>query len=317
MGRSGWRNSGGAAGVARAMRLPSAAFFLIAGLVAGCADAPSEAGRPLDARGGERHDLHEMPDSGQDSLRAEIEVPLGRVEIGTAEAGALVQTEVTLPPDGPRPRTSTATDNLGGATRARYRLAFGETAADFDDVRSLGRGVAVRLLLGRRAPTDLSLQLGVADADLDLTGVPLARLTVHAGAGRTRLAFREANPVEMRDLTIRAGVRAFETEGLGWARAERLRFEGGVGRFGVDLSGGPARAGATADLTVGVATLAVTLPPGPVRLTVRDAPGLRVTLPEGYVVEGDGRYASPGAGADAFSVRIQTGPGRIHIRVAE
>jgi len=297
------------------MRTPLAAVLLL--LAAGCSDAPPEPARSVDARGGERHDLHEMADDGQDSLRAALQIPLGRVEVGTAEVGALIQTEVTLPPDGPRPRAATATDDLGGVTRATYRLSLGEAVADFDDVRSLGRGVGVRLLMGRRAPTDLSLDLGVADAELDFTGVPLARLAVHAGAGRTRLSFADANPVEMREMTIRAGVRAFESEGLGWARARRLTFEGGVGRFGVDLSGGQARPGATADLTVGLAQLDVTLPPGPVRLSVGNAPGLRVSLPEGFVVEGDGRYASPGASADAFAVRIDAGPGRIRVHVAE
>lgn len=306
------------------MRTSPLALLLVAAgcltAAAGCGDAPPEtveATRPVDARGGERHDLHEMADDGQDSLRATLRIPLGRVEVGRAEPGALIQTEVTLPADGPRPHATTTTDDLGGVTRATYRLSLDEATADFEDVRSLGRGVGVRLLLGRRAPTDLSVDLGVADADLDLTGVPLARLSVLAGAGRTRLAFTGANPVEMREMQIRAGVRAFESEGLGWARARRLTFDGGVGRFSVDLSGGEPAPGASAVLRVGVARLDVTLPPGAVRLAIRDAPGLRVSLPEGFVVEGDGRYASPGAGPEAFTVRIESGPGRIRLDVAE
>lgn len=296
--------------------------LLLATFLAACADAPpgdAPAG-PTNAteRDGLRRELAEMPDEGQDSLRAEIKVPLGRVRVGEAEPGALVQVETVLPAAGPRPRVEATTERDGAATRAVFRLGLEAETAGVRDLRSLGRDVAWTLLLGRRAPTDLALDLGLADADLDLTGVPLARLSVRAGAGRTRLAFAAPNPVEMRELRVQAGVRAFDAEGLGWARARRLTFEGGVGRFAVDLSGGVPVPGAEALVRVGVGTLELTLPAAPARLIVAGhAPGRRVVPPEGFVVESEGVYASPGAGADALAVRVESGPGRVRVYVGE
>jgi hypothetical protein len=115
---------------------------------------------------------------------------------------------------------------------------------------------------------------------------------------------------------IKAGVSAFSAEGLGYFRARRLRFEGGVGRFALDFRGAAPAPGAEATLRLGVGELDVTLPEG-VPLIV-EAPGGRlsaVEMPAGLVSLGAGRYATPGAGPDAFTVRIASGPGRVRVRL--
>ena len=284
--------------------------------VAGCQSEP-----PVDANEAPvalERDLVEVPDSGQVSVRADVAIPLGRVTVGRAERGTLFQAETALPAGGARPILRTETVDAESGPRATVRLSLNGETASVEDLRTLGDDVAWRLLFARRVPTDLSLDLGLAGADLDLTGVPLSRLAVNAGAGRTRLVFTAANPVAMRELTIRAGVRSFTGEGLGWARFERLSFEGGVGRFAVDLSGGALAPGARATLRVGVASLEVTLPRGhPTVIEVTGAPGLSISPPEGFVVAGEGRYASPGAdgNAEALTVRVEAGPGRVRFRV--
>ncbi len=296
------------------MRLLPTLLLVVA--VAGCqSEAPA-----ADAPAAPRRDLFEVADDGQTSVRADLTIPLGRVTVGEAEAGTLFQAEITRPSDGARPSLDTETVDTERGPQATVRLTLDGEVATFDDLRTLGDGGTWTLLFGRRAPLDLSLDLGLADADLDLTGVPLSRLAVQTGAGRTHLAFTAPNPVAMRELTIRAGVRSFTAEGLGWARAERITFEGGVGRFSVDLSGGTPTPGATATLRVGVATLEVTLPRGvPTVVEVASAPGLSITPPEGFVVAGEGRYASTAGAeddADAFVVRVESGPGRVRFTIA-
>lgn len=300
------------------MRLspPLLLLLALAGLaVAGCqSEAPADAASATLTR-----DLVEVPDSGQVSVRADVTIPLGRVTVGEAEAGTLFQAETTLPAGGARPSLRAETVDAESGPRATVRLSLDGETASVEDLRTLGADVSWRLLLGRRAPTDLSLDLGLAEADLDLTGAPLSRLAVTAGAGRTRLVFTAANPVPMREMAIRAGVRSFTGEGLGWARFERLTFEGGVGRFAVDLSGGALAPGTRATLRVGVASLEVTLPRGhPTVVEVTGAPGLSVSPPEGFVVAGEGRYATPGAedDADALTVTVESGPGRLRFRVS-
>ena len=63
--------------------------------------------------------------------------------------------------------------------------------------------------------------MGAAEADLDLTGVPLRRLMLVCGVARTTLRLRAPNPEVAAEVDIKAGVSAFSAEGLGHLRAHR------------------------------------------------------------------------------------------------
>ena len=300
--------------------------LLLALALAACAppDAADEAPAAADAAAasadaaepaGARRVLVEVPDRGETTVRADLDLGLGSVTVGEAEAGALFQADVTLPVDGLRLRVDTTTAQTERGPQARVRLGLdGDGASPGDLDRT--RGLAWRLLFSHRAPLDLALTMGAAEADLDLSGLPLRRLAVTCGVARTTLRLARPNPERGADVAIKAGVSAFRGEGLGHLRFRRLSFEGGVGRFALDFRGAPPEPGAEASLRVGVGNLDVTLPAG-VPLVV-EAPGGRLSaleLPPGLVTLGQGRYATPGAGPDAFTVRIASGPGRVVVKV--
>lgn len=294
------------------------------------ADAASDAalaGAPAGSPAGEtaaraapaeaRRDLVEVVDRGEASVRADLDLGLGRVTAGEAERGTLFQAEVAFPVDGLRAELQTETVPTEGGPQARVRLGLGGDAASPGDLDRT-RGLSWLLLFSHRTPLDLSVRMGAAEADLDLTGVPLRRLAVVCGVAQTTLRLAGRNPERAAEVEIKAGVSAFTGLGLGHLRARRLRFEGGVGRFALDFRGARPEPGAEASLRVGVGELTVTLPAG-VPLVV-EAPGGRlsaVELPPGLVTLGRGRYATPGAerDADAFTVRIASGPGRVVVRV--
>ena len=264
-----------------------------------------------------RRDLLEVTDQGEASVRADLELGIGTVSVGEAEPGALFQAEVALPAKGLRTTFETTTVPTESGPQARVRLGLaGEAASPGDLDRT--RGLEWRLLFSHTTPLDLAVTLGAAEASLDLTGVPLRRLSLTSGVARSTLRLRAPNPESAADVEVKAGVSAFAGEGLGHLRFRRFRFEGGVGRFALDFRGAPPEPGASATLSVGVGELAVTLPAG-VPLVV-EAPGGRlsaVDLPAGLVTLGQGRYATPGAETDpdAFTVRIASGPGRVRVRV--
>ena len=282
--------------------------------LAGCS-APEDSAEATAASGEPRRDLVEVPDRGEASVRADLDLGLGTVTVGEAERGALFQAEVVLPVDGLRADLRTETVQTESGPQARVRLGLGGEGASPGDLDRT-RALAWRLLFSHRTPLDLSVRMGAAEADLDLTGVPLRRLTVVCGVARTTLRLRAPNPEVAADVDIKAGVSEFSAEGLGYLRARRLTFEGGVGRFALDFRGSAPEPGAEATLRLGVGELDVTLPEG-VPLVV-EAPGGRlsaVEMPAGLVTLGAGRYATPGAGPDAFTVRIASGPGRVRVRL--
>lgn len=289
-----------------------------ASMAAESADASTGAAPTADASepAGARRVLVEVPDHGEASVRADLDLGLGTVTVGRAEPGALFQADVSLPVAGLRLRVDTTTAATERGPQARVHLGLdgdGASPGDLDRTRDL----TWRLLFSHRTPLDLAVTMGAAEADLDLSGVPLRRLAVTCGVARTTLRLTRPNPERGADVEIKAGVSAFRGVNLGHLRFRRLRFEGGVGRFALDFRGARPEPGAEATLRVGVGNLDVTLPAG-VPLVV-EAPGGRlssVQLPPGLVTLGQGRYTTPGAGPDAFTVRIASGTGRVAVRLA-
>ena len=255
----------------------------------------------------------EVPHEGETALEAEFELALGRVEVGRAEAGYLFQAEVALEDDKMIPGLDVERDG------ERTHLTLGFASGDGDD------GITVRglkapeenewlLFLSDDVDLDLGFEFGMADADLDLTGLRVERLRVESGMATTRLAFDARNPVAMDVLEIDAGMAKFFGERLGNARFETFTFDGGAGSFDLDFTGGPLPRGARADLEVGMATLRVTLPDeAPVILRAPDSWLARVEIPEGYTKRGKGLWHSQHVRneADAFTVNIDAGMGKV------
>lgn len=295
-----------------------ALVLLVCPLVGCSADAPeAPQAESADASGDVRRELVEVLQNGEASVRADLDLGLGTITVGEAEAGALFQAEVTLPLAGLVPELETETVATESGPQARIRLGLGGEAANPKELGET-RGLVWRLLFSHQTPLDLSLELGATDADLDLTGVPLRRLRVVCGVGEARLHADTPTSERGADIEVKAGVSAFTGDGLGNLRFRRFRFEGGVGRFALDFRGAAPEPGAEASLKVGIGELDVVLPRG-VPLVV-EAPSGRlssVELPAGLVTLGRGRYATPGAerDPDAFTVRISSGPGKVRVRV--
>ncbi|MFN3597982.1 MAG: hypothetical protein ACK41D_12025 [Rubricoccaceae bacterium] len=275
--------------------------------------------RAGDDASGLRRALLELPDEGQDALELRAQLALGRVRLAEAEAGTLFQAEARLPEGmlAPTLEARTEAGPAGRVAHATLRLDGEETS-----LRELRRGeqAAWTLSFSRRTPLRLALELGAADAALDFSGVPLERLTLGSGLARTRVVFAAPNPAVLDTLRVRAGLAAFSAEGLGYARAQTVLFDGGAGRFRLDFSGTPPRPGARVRAGVGLADLTIVVPDGhPVVVVAPHSSVTSLRLPEGFVGDGEGRFSSPGtspADSSALRVRLGAGPGRIRVQLA-
>ena len=258
----------------------------------------------------------EVPDDGERSLEADFELALGRIAVGEAERGYLFQAEVALEDEDMKPGLDLDVED----GHARLELGF---ASDSKGTT----GLTVRgfkppeenewlLFFSRRVPLDLQFELGMAEADLDLTGFQVQRLGIESGMATTRLTFDRPNALEMEELTIDAGMAKFYGERLGNARFRHLTFDGGAGSFVLDFTGGPLPPGAHAEINAGMCALRVVLPEGvPIVLEAPDSWLTRVELPNGFVKRGAGLWHSEAVrdAADAFHVEIDAGVGKVSI----
>lgn len=260
----------------------------------------------------------EVPLERETSLHANLELALGHITVGKAEEGYLFQAEVALEDEDMVPEMQYERDGRVG----HLSLGF-ESGGKEDGGLSVG-GFNVPednewlLFLSDRIGLDLAFELGMAEADIDLTGLRVERLSVESGMAETRLVFDEPNPVVMGSLNVDAGMAKFEGHKLGNARFEQFSFSGGAGAFELDFTGGPLLPGAEADIEVGVSSLQVLLPQdAPVVLYAPDSWLARVEVPIGYIKRGKGVWHSARVEdeEDAFVVRIDAGLGKVAVNV--
>ena len=252
--------------------------------------------------------LFEVPHNGEQQLAATFEIGLGAVRLGRAAAGQLVQAEIVVTRAGLEPSFSYVPDGDGG------RLEVGLSGEG-----SL-RGGKNRwdLRLSDQVPLALAVELGMAEAQLDLSGFRLTALDIEAGMADATVRFDTPNRETIETVTFSAGMAEFKALGLGHARFRRLRFEGGAGRFVLDFRGEALLPGAVAELSLGMASAEVMLPTGrPIVIEAKEGWGSEIDIPVGFIKRGDGRWHSPEVtdAAEALTVRAEVGAGSVRFRV--
>lgn len=186
---------------------------------------------------------------GEQALRVEVTYGAGDLRVRPAEGGLLYRLQVRFDERQFRPVTE--------YDRASGRLRLG--------VEGLRRNQRVRnggsatVELSPRVPTDLKLEFGAGEADLELGGLSLRGVDLSTGASETRVRWSGPNRVQARMVKIAAGASSIRVRGLGNARAERLRFEGGVGEATLEFDGAWER-NASLDVEMGVGSMTLRFP---------------------------------------------------------
>ena len=133
------------------------------------------------------------------------------------------------------------------ATRTQPRHAFDVRSRKLDigvqsselrfSERKDGGSGHLQLELSRSVPLDVDLDLGAVEADLDLTGLRLAKFKLESGASDAKLRFDSLNSVPMSELEVSLGAASFRGDRLANANAKEIRVEAGVGNVELDFSG--------------------------------------------------------------------------------
>jgi hypothetical protein len=166
------------------------------------------------------------------------------------------------------------------------------------------------LALGHQ-PMALHINGGAFEGRAELGGLSLTRLDVSSGASDLEIRFSKPNRVTMESISVNAGASSLGLEGLGNARFQELRFQGGAGEFRFDFSGDMTE-DARATIEAGLASVELVVPQSLNARIQVDGTLTDVDAPSGFSRSGD-TYLQEGSGP-SLQISVAMGAGALTIR---
>ena len=166
--------------------------------------------------------------SGESDMKVRIRYGAGRLNIHSAESGALYRMELRYDEDTFEPVAAYEDDRLElGVKSIRNRINW-----------SKGRDSGeMNLALARNVPMDLDLEFGAVRAEVDLGGLQMTRLELSTGASESRIDISEPNQLRMSSAGFEVGAADFHVRNLGNLNAEVITVDAGVGNVVLDFRG--------------------------------------------------------------------------------
>lgn len=271
-------------------------------LATGAASAPAQSMRSFATF----RQLH-----GETRLSADLDYRAGGLRIAPGRPNELYRMDASY--DEERYAPTSSYDAARGAVTLGLRAA-GEGGLRVVSRRQLRQDANVAFAPG--VDLDLDLTLGAVQADIELGGLSLNRLTMEAGASQAVIRFSEPNLSRCRSAEITAGAAELTVLGLGNSRCDHLALEGGIGKVTLDFAGAWTSS-TSAEIKMAVGELTLRLP---------RKVGVRLTLdrflasfePSGLVRTGNA-FQSPGYDrADRqLDIDVTTAVGGVRIEWAE
>lgn len=279
----------------RSDRRPLPTLVLAAALLLGAA-AP--------ARGQEWRTLTSARQvQGERALRVDLTYGAGELRVQPAAGPLLYRLQMRY--DERQFRPVTAYDRGAG----RLRLGVEGIRRN----QRVQRGGSATVELAPSVPMELKLEFGAGQANLELGGLSLRSVDLSTGASETQVRWSAPNRVPAGTVKIASGASSTRVRGLGNARAERLRFEGGVGEATLEFDGAWGRS-ASLEVDMGVGSLTLRFPRS-LGVRIEKDSFLASFSPAGMVRRGDAWYTRNWDGArDKLTVRISAALGSIDVQ---
>lgn len=240
---------------------------------------------------------------GERALAVDVEYGAGDLRVRPAAGNLLYRLQMRF--DERQFRPVTAYDRASG----RLRLGVEGVRRN----QRVQRGGTATLELNPGVPTDLDLEFGAGQAELELGGLSLRSVELTAGASETRVRWATPNRVEARTVRISSGASSIRVQGLGNARAERVEFEGGVGEATLEFDGTWTRP-ASVEVDMGIGSLTLRFPRS-LGVRIEKDSFLTSFSPAGMVRRGDAWYSRGWDGArNRVTVRIDAALGDIDVQ---
>jgi hypothetical protein len=131
---------------------------------------------------------------------------------------------------------------------------------EVSDALHLLQGIPhLELELGNRMPLTLSVETGASSDRFDLGGLPLRKLHITNGAGKTEVDFSAPNPETLTLLKLNLGAGSIDIRELANANFVEMRVDGGVGSYTLDFAG-EARQDGSVRIGAGVVSVELEIP---------------------------------------------------------
>jgi hypothetical protein len=188
--------------------------------------------------------------AGEERLHVSVQYGAGTLELRPAPEALLYRMDLRYDEEASSPLSEYDAD--------AGRLRLGLTGVRGRNMRGRQSGSAT-IELAPTVPLDLKLEFGAGDATLDLGAMTLRSVDVSTGASRSRVRFDAPNRTEASEVRFASGASTLHVSGLGNARAERYRYQGGVGDATFEFDGEWTR-GADVRVEMGVGALRLRFP---------------------------------------------------------
>lgn len=159
-------------------------------------------------------------------------------------------------------------------------------------------------------PTDLEINAGAYQGNIDLSGVPVTKLRVSDGASQATIKFNSLNPVEMSSLHYSTGASQISLLGLGNANVDQVIFDGGPGSYTLDFSGDLQR-DTDVEINFGLGDVEILIPTGVPANVIVEGGLNNVELDGTWNVSGN-EYSLNGDGSQLF-IKVKMGLGNLQL----
>lgn len=191
---------------------------------------------------------------GETRLDVQLEYAAGSLRVTRGEQNELYRMDLSFDGDRFVP--------VSDYDAARGSVSLGLRSAGNAGVRVSSRSQlqqAASVVLSPRVDLSLELDLGAADAEVELGGLRVTDLELNTGASRTVVAFSRPNATRCRRAAFSAGAAEISITGLGNSRCDEIEFDGGVGSVTLDF-GGSWSSSSRAKITMAMGGLTLRLP---------------------------------------------------------
>jgi len=257
--------------------------------------------------------VRDIPRTTEKALRVNIDCAFESIIIERGEKNSIVMISRKGGSSGPRPDIRYHISNGVGY----LVIDFGEN----DDGKSLsffngksGKHTWV-LSFSHDLPIDFNIDIGFGKADIDLTGLQTSGLKLSSGASKISIRANTKNRIVADRVKLECGLGELRTEHLGNLRFRRLSFEGGIGKYRLDLTGA-LRRDARVDLEIGLGAMKVYLPEGyAARVYHSDNWLSSVDLPD-FVNSGNDYYKTKdfSSSEESLDINLECGLGSVKFK---
>ncbi len=115
------------------------------------------------------------------------------------------------------------------------------------------------LVFGKAQPYALTIEMGASENTFELGGLPITRLDVKQGAGKSDINFAAPNPQPLSVINVESGAMALEMTNLANANFAQMKVDGGAAGYKFDF-GGTLQRDAHVKITTGMSGVELIIP---------------------------------------------------------